>query len=216
MNAPQSIVEAQTDALLRRVAREQETRCRHARESAEEQARAIVARAWVEARTRLRQAVMEERRSVEQMLADRRAAHETSARRRSQASLRTVVDEAWQALPTVLETTWRRADARERWSRAACSAAMATLRPSQGCILEVDRDAAPDVERVAHGALGAWAGAPVVVTHVAGLGPGLRIRCGRACVDATVPGLLATRERIESELLARMEPQAAETCEAAS
>jgi hypothetical protein len=205
VNAPQSIVEAQTDALLRRVAREQETRCRHARESAAEQARTIVDRAWDEARARLRQAVLEERRSIEQTLADRRAAHETTTRRRSQSSLRAVIDESWQSLPAALGSAWLRADVRERWCRAACSAAMTALDPARGCALEIDADAAGDVETLALASLGTWAGARVGVLRVAGLGPGLRIRCGRACVDATVPGLLASRERIESELLAEME-----------
>jgi hypothetical protein len=205
MNAPQSIVEAQTDALLRRVAREQETRCRHARESAAEQARTIVRRAWEEARTRLRQAVVDERRSIEQALSDRRAAHETNARRHSQASLRAVMDEAWQALPAALGSVWPATEARERWCRAACRAAMDVLDPARGCTIEIDAGAAGDVEAVALAELRAWAGSGVTVERVAGLGPGLRIRCGRACVDATVPGLLASRERIESELLAEME-----------
>ena len=37
------------------------------------------------------------------------------------------------------------------------------------------------------------------------LGPGLRIRHGLACVDATAAGLLASRERIEAELLAELD-----------
>jgi hypothetical protein len=205
MNAPQSIVETQTDALLRRVAREQETRCRHAREAAEEQAQALVRRAWEEARVRLRQAFQEERRSVEQTLADRRAAHDTAARRRSQSSLRAVIDEAWDSLPAALAASWSRADARERWCRAACSAAVKALDPAQGRVLEIDAQAAQDVESVVQAALAAWTGLGLEVRRLAGLGPGLRIRCGRACVDATVPGLLASRERIESELLAEME-----------
>ena len=39
----------------------------------------------------------------------------------------------------------------------------------------------------------------------AGLGAGLRIRHGLACVDATTAGLLASRERIEAELLAELD-----------
>ncbi len=38
-----------------------------------------------------------------------------------------------------------------------------------------------------------------------GKGPGLRVRHGLACVDASVPGLLASRERIEAELLAELD-----------
>jgi F0F1-type ATP synthase delta subunit len=47
------------------------------------------------------------------------------------------------------------------------------------------------------------------VTATDGLGAGLRIRAGDACIDATVAGLLAARERIASELLAEFERQAA-------
>ncbi len=205
MSAPQDIVEAQTDALLRRVAREQETRARHARESADEQARAILERTWAEARARLRQAVLEERRSIEKTLADRRAALETAARQRSQSALRAVMDEAWQALPAALAMEWSQADARARWCRAACSSAVAVLEPSRGCRLEIDADADADVETTALAALGSWSDTQAAVERIAGLGPGIRIRCGRACVDATVPGLLASRERVESELLAEME-----------
>ena len=213
MSAPQSIVEAQTDALLRRVAREQETRARHARESADEQARVILERAWAEARARLRQAVLEERRSIEQTLADRRAALETAARQRSQSALRAILDEAWQALPAALAADWSRAEARERWCRAACSSAVSVLDPARGSKLEIDADAGAGVEAVALESLASWAGEPPVVERVTGLGPGIRIRCGRACVDATVPGLLASRERIESELLAEMERLGAEAGE---
>ena len=205
MSAPQNIVEAQTDALLRRVAREQETRARHARESAAEQARSILERAWAEARARLRQAVLEERRSIEQTLADRRAALETAARQHSQSALRAVLDEAWQALPAALAAEWSQADARERWCRAACASAVAVLEPARGCRLEIDADAGADVETAALAALGSWPGTQPEVERIEGLGPGMRIRCGRACVDATVPGLLASRERVESELLAEME-----------
>jgi hypothetical protein len=205
VSAPDSILDAQTDALLRRVAREQETRCRQARDSAAEQARVIVERAWAEARGRLRQAVEEERRSMEQMLADRRAAHETAARRRSQSSLRAVMDEAWGELPAALESAWRRPDARERWCKAACAAAVAALDHAQGCVLELDSDAVRDVADTALAALAGWTTVPAELQRVPDLGPGLRIRCGRACVDATLPGLLASRERIESDLLAEIE-----------
>ena len=43
------------------------------------------------------------------------------------------------------------------------------------------------------------------MSRVANLGPGLRIRHGLACVDATAAGLLASRERIEAELLAELD-----------
>jgi hypothetical protein len=205
MSTPEGIVQAQTEALLRRVAREQETRSRRAREAAEEQARSIVARAWEEARARLRQAVDEERRSIARALADRRAALETVARQREQAVLRQLMDEAWRGLPAALEAAWRSEAGRRDWCVAACALAARALDPERGFTVEIDPSAPRHLSEIVGQALQGANGRQVEWREVPALGTGLRIRCGRACVDATVGGLLSSRERIESELLAEIE-----------
>jgi hypothetical protein len=205
MSTPEGIVQAQTEALLRRVAREQESRCRRARDAAQEQASSIVARAWEEARTRLRQAVDEERRAVDKALGDRRAALETGARQREQAVLRELMDDAWRDLPGTLVSSWQRDDARREWCAAACAVAARALQSDQGYTVEIDAAVADDVRRIVGQALQLSPGTEVRFREVPSLGAGLRIHAGRACVDATVGGLLASRERIESELLAELE-----------
>jgi vacuolar-type H+-ATPase subunit E/Vma4 len=205
MSSPESIVQAQTEALLRRVAREQETRCRRAREAAQDQAGSIVARAWEEARTRLRQAVDEERRAVDKALADRRAALETVERQREQAVLRELMDQAWRELPDTLVASWQRDDARREWCAAACAIATRALRGEQGYTVEIDTAVPDDVRRTVDRELRHASGPQVQYREVPSMGAGLRIHAGRACVDATVGGLLASRERIESELLAELE-----------
>jgi len=205
MSTPAGIVQAQTEALLRRVAREQESRCRRARDAAQEQASSIVARAWEEARTRLRQAVDEERRAVDKELADRRAALETVARQREQAVLRELMDDAWRDLPGTLVSSWRRDDARREWCAAACAVAVRALQADQGYTVEIDAAVPDDVRKVVDEALRQPSGPELRFREVPSLGAGLRIHAGRACVDATVGGLLASRERIESELLAELE-----------
>jgi hypothetical protein len=204
MTEPDSIVRAQMEALLRRVAREQETQSRRARDAAEEQARSIVARAWEEARARLRQAAEEERRDIEHAVADRRAALETVNRQREQAVLRELIDEAWRDLPAVLGATWDQAETRRSWCAAACAVARESLSPSALLSAEVDSAAPEDACSAIAAALDGPDRTPVDVRRVASLGPGLRIRGGLACVDATVSGLLASRERIEAELLAEL------------
>jgi hypothetical protein len=205
MSTPEGIVQAQTEALLRRVAREQESRCRRALDAAQDQARSIVARAWEEARTRLRQAVDEERRAVEKALGDRRAALETVARQRDQAVLRELMDEAWRDLPGTLVSSWQHDDARREWCAAACAVAVRALQADQGYTVEIDATVPDDVCRIVGEALQHLPGPEVRFREVPSLGAGLRIHAGRACVDATVGGLLASRERIESELLAELE-----------
>jgi len=204
MSAPESIVQAQMEALLRRVAREQEMLSRKARDAAEEQARGIVARARDEARVRTRQASDEARQSVERALADRRAALETAARQREQSLLRKLMDEAWTSLPRELEADWRDAAARRAWCDAACALARRIVMGGGAFTVELDADAPEDAAERARQAL-ANDGEAAAVTRTPGLGSGLRIRHGLACVDATTAGLLASRERIEAELLAELD-----------
>lgn len=204
MNEPDTIVQAQMEALLRRVAREQESRSRRAREAAEEQARTIVARAWEEARARLRQAVKEERDGIERAVAERRAALETAARQREQTVLRSLIDHAWRDLPGILAATWQDRESRRDWCAAACAVARRTLNSGSPLVAEIDPTAPDDVAGHVATSLEA-AGAPATETRqVEKLGAGLRIRSGLACVDATITGLLASRERVEAELLAEL------------
>jgi hypothetical protein len=204
MSAPESIVQAQMEALLRRVAREQEMLSRKARDAAGEQARGIVARAREEARARTRQAAEEARQSLERALTDRRAALETAARQREQSLLRKLMDDAWATLPRELAANWQDPARRNEWCDAACAVARRIVMGSGAFTIELDADAPPDAADRAQRALANGDAAPAV-TRVAGLGPGLRIRHGLACVDATTTGLLASRERIEAELLAELD-----------
>lgn len=204
MTEPDSIVRAQMEALLRRVAREQETQSRRARDAAEEQARSIVARAWEEARARLRQAVEEERRDIEHAVADRRAALETVNRQREQAVLRELIDEAWRDLPAVLGASWEQAGTRSAWCAAACEVARESLSPNASLSAEIDSAAPEDTGSAITAGLDGPDRTAVEIRRIADLGPGLRIRGGLACVDASVAGLLASRDRIEAELLAEL------------
>lgn len=204
MSAPESIVQAQMEALLRRVAREQEMLSRKARDAAAEQARAIIARAREEARVRTRQASEEARQSVERALADRRAALETAARQREQALLRKLMDEAWATLPRALDANWSDAAQRRSWCAAACALARRIVMGSGAFTIELDRTAPTDAAECARNSL-SNGGEAAAVVRVDGLGAGLRIRHGLACVDATATGLLASRERIEAELLAELD-----------
>ena len=205
MSTPDSIVQAQSESLLRRLAREQEQHCRRARDAAQEQARSIVARAWEEARVRLRQAVEEERRAVDKALADRRAALDTGRRQGEQSVLRELMDAAWVELPGVLEAAWQRPEQRRAWCTAACELAARALARGSAFVVEVDATLEPAALEPVLAALRERVGGSVEARAIPALGAGLRIRSGRACVDATVPGLVASRERVESELLAELE-----------
>jgi len=205
MSVPDSIVQAQTEALLRLLAREQEILSRRARDAAETQARGLVARAREEARGRTRAASQEARASLERALRDRRAALDTAARQREQALLRGLLDEAWTALPGALAAVWQEAATRRTWCEAAAGLARRTLLGEGPFRIELDAHAPADAAEATAAALQADGGEAPGLQPLAELGPGLRISRGLACVDATVPGLLASRERVEAELLAELD-----------
>jgi hypothetical protein len=204
MSAPEGIVQAQMESLLRRVAREQEMLSRRARDAAEEQSRSIVARARDEARARTRLAAEEARQSVERALADRRAALETAARQREQSLLREIMDTAWEALPGALVENWQEPSRRRQWCEAACALARRIVMGSGPFTIELDAAAPPEQAEFLRQCL-PDGDQPPTIRPLQELGPGLRIRRGLACVDATVPGLLASRERVEAELLAELD-----------
>jgi hypothetical protein len=206
MSLPASLLDAQTTALLRRLAREQESRVRRVREEAASQAEDIVRRARIEARARVRHAIAETRRADDDAVARRRAALETESRRARQGTLREQLDRAWLALPAALQSRWSQGDARQRWCNAACAAAERRLLQLAQVQVELDAADAPTLGPVITTRLAPRS--TVTVLAVTGLGPGLRLRAGNACVDATLPGLLAARERITAELLAEFESRA--------
>jgi hypothetical protein len=205
MSMPGGVIQVQMESLLRRVAREQEMLTRRARDTAEEQARAIVARAKEEARARMREAAADARLSVDRALADRRAALDTAARQREQALLRVLMDSAWGSLPVALTRAWRDATTRREWCESACQLAGSVLIGAGPFQVELDRDAPEDAAHFALAEVPLGDGRGPELQRIAGLGPGLRVRRELACVDATVTGLLASRERIEAELLAEFE-----------
>ena len=134
----ETVLEAQTVALLRRLAREQEMRTRRARDDADDQAREIVRRARGEARVRVHQAVLDTRREFELAVARRKAAIDTRERRTRQAMLRRLLDDAWHRLPSALEQRWAGAEARAAWCRAACAQAAHNLLHLGEVVIELD------------------------------------------------------------------------------
>lgn len=205
MNDTVTLLQAQTEGLLRRVAREQESRTRAVLSAAGEQARSIVARARQEARARMRQAIEEERRQIERAVGERRAALDTAARRAEQSAFRALIEQAWLRLPGAVAALWQEAAGRGRWIEAACASAARSLRPQVEYVVEIDPDVPADAVALVRERMVAAGLEPVECRPVRGLGPGLRIRAGGAVVDATLDGLLASRERVEAELLAQFD-----------
>lgn len=206
MNAAESLLEAQTLALLRRVAREQDARAHRIADDAAMQGADIVRKARTEARARVHEAVLDMRREHERALVQRRAALETGTRQRRQLSLGDWLDRAWRTLPAALQARWDDPDTRMQWCAAALQAASRDLLRRDALRVEVDARWLQEVAPQAQAHFAGEGGATMV--PIEGLGAGLRVGAGHACIDATVPGLLAPRERLAAELLAEFTRQA--------
>ncbi len=201
MSAVESLLEAQTTALLRRLAREQDSRIHRIRDDAALQAADIVRKARAEARARVHQAVLDTRRDDEMTLTRRRAALETGSRLRQQVALRDWLEDAWEALPAALQARWLDPQARERWCVAALQSAARTLLHTDGWQVHVSPRWVADITPLVQRCLAANRSTGTVVADD-GISEGVLIRAGCACLDATTAGLLAPRECIAAELLA--------------
>jgi vacuolar-type H+-ATPase subunit E/Vma4 len=210
VSAPSTLLDTQSDALLRRLERERDARARRAREDAEAQALELVRRARSEARARVREAVIEIRRDESAALAQRLAALDTRRRRALQATLRSLLEAAWASLPAALSSRWNDPIAREEWCGAACAEGARRLRTGSDVGIEVDAADAASVGSLAQRCLTGLGVEQTIVVPVTNLGAGLRLRAGGACLDATVPGLLASRGRVAADLLAEFERAADE------
>jgi vacuolar-type H+-ATPase subunit E/Vma4 len=205
----QTVLEAQTAALLRRLALEQDLQTRRVRDEAADQARDIERRARGEARARVHQAVLETRRDHALAEARHLAAIDTRQRRVRQATLRRLLDEAWQQLPAALEQRWNGDVERAAWCRAACVQAAGRLLHAERTVVELDPRWQETLRNIVTATLETHGRSTPEFVPVSGLGAGIRVRSGHACLDATVAGLLAARERIAAGLLAEFERQLA-------
>ena len=199
------ILDVQVTALLQRIEHDRDRRCRQLREGAQAQAREIVRKARTEARANVHQAVAQERQRIDQSLRQAEAGVAMLERQREERTARQVLAEMWQALPAQLETRWRDAAHRRTWIQAAVRQACRLLSHREWRI-EHGPDASVEECRAAIEATFA-SSAPAVprawsLSIDAGIGAGLRIRAGAACLDATVAGLLAQRTDVEAAFLA--------------
>jgi len=201
---PPSVLAAQVEALIERIAANRDRQCAQLRSSAEAQTRALLRSARKDALADVRAAIARERKQSEQALQQAVAAATLEARQRTQAAMRTLLTVMWGKIEAALEARWDDAAQRRVWLEAA--------------VHQADRLLSERSWRIEHGAgwpveeLGAlttvgsadWRG-PAPKVELAcdpGVRAGIRIRTAGACLDATAAGLLASRTDVESAFLA--------------
>jgi hypothetical protein len=202
---PASVLDAQIEALLRRVAGDRDRRCEQMRASTAGQSRDLLRSARKEALANVREAIVRERKHAEQALRQAQAGAALAVRQRDQQQTRVLLQTMWTQIVAVFEARWADAARRTSWLQAAVRQAQ-TLLSEHSWRIEHGAGWSED-ERGALAKLAA-AGAGRVPPRAAELvcdptvRAGIRIRTPGVCLDATVPGLLASRAQIESEFLA--------------
>ena len=198
---PTSILEGQVAELLQRVVRFRETRCRELESTAETQRAAILHAARSEARAQVHATVLQERSRAQQGLRRAEARSELEARERAQDEMRQLLVQMWAEIADLLARNWREAPHRRRWAEAALDTAGALLAGRSwtlacgGTALGTERAQLEAYARQKGAACVTWAQDDTVQA-------GLRIHSQGVCIDATVAGLLADRDHIESTFLA--------------
>ncbi len=204
-SAPASVLDAQVEALLERIATNRDRRCAQLRSATQLQARDLLRSARKEALADVRAASARERKQAEQALQKAVAAAALETRQRAQAATCALLTVMWSAIDAVLEARWADAAQRKSWLEAAVHQANCMLNEPGW---RIEHGAGWPSEEL--GALAALAAGdergPARTLELAcdpSLRAGIRIKTAGACLDATAVGLLASRAAIESEFLAR-------------
>jgi hypothetical protein len=191
-------------ALLDRVSCAREAECTAILRAAREEAAAIEARAFRESRRRLRDAVAAERRYYERQRRSAEAQARTRLRQEEQRAIRHLLDEAWPRLRTELERRWDHPDTRREWVAAALRQAVRLL---PGRYWRVEHPPGWDPDEMGDHFRHIQEADEVDELRFEGcdyLRAGLRLSASGATLDATLHGLLAEPQRVESQLLGHM------------
>ena len=203
------VLNLQVEALLEALRREQEKHCRALIAAAKSRAHDLVGQSRHKLRARVRQAVAEERKRRTAALLQARHRIRAAQARKVQALYDRVLRRGWLPLSAELERRWLNAADRRIWSEQLIDQAERTLGSGPWTIEHPDAWSEKDSQWLTQTLQGrgiaepSYRGDPATVA-------GLRIRLGSACLDGTIDGLLAHRNRVEGLLLAAWEQRARE------
>ncbi len=157
-------------------------------------------KAFARARSRVRTAIRDERARMAEALGRVEAEVETAVRRRRLAHDARVLVEGRERLVDALTERWRQPEARRTWAETLLAQA-ADVVNARRWRMDCPSDW-PEAERAEIIELGAERyQARIDVGSDAGLEVGLRLSSGGVCVDMSLAGLLADRDRVDGTLL---------------
>ena len=198
----ESIVEVQTAAMLKGIEQDLAARREGILEEARREARIRLRAARRHARQVMSAVIAEERDHLYVSLGRANAALASRLRRRQQEFDRAQLQEGKALLRQALLARWLEPAARREWAALLLQEAADTL-PADTWTIEYPDSLDPGEAE----AMLAAPGRELKLAAVADLRAGLRLRCGSACLDTSIDGLLAQEELINGELLAEIRRQ---------
>jgi hypothetical protein len=201
MNAPESIVDAQVDHLLKVVDQYENEHCNAIRDRASAHAAKIIREAYVHARERTTRSIEEIRSQSLQDLKMAEANLQTKIRLARHKLDEAFLEQAWVQLRDALCKRWLDVERRNEWLNEIIQQADASL-VSRSWLMECP-DTLSDKECAElKSQLDTLGLDSVEMKPGKDINAGLRICAGGACIDGTVDGLLKQRARIEEMFLA--------------
>jgi hypothetical protein len=189
--------------LLGIITENRELQCAKVRETADKQAADIIRQAHSSARERMHRHVLKLREKYLHRVSAVTAGNQTLLRQQQQAADRALLDLAWPLLAETLYKLWRDPEIRQQWHAGALKMAASAF-VDQSWRIEHPPDFSNEDKEKLKQVLATYTGHKAELQVCDDIIAGIRIIAQRTIVDATVPGLLRQRSKIEGALIARI------------
>ena len=194
-------VEERELALLRLVEEQRDETCRRILAEAEQSARDLLRRTHRKERAHLHRRVLEERERIQARLQAVEAERVTRERVEQARSSAGILGQAWPLLQVGLQRRWETTEGRRRWVERCLREALGSL-PAGAWTLRHAPGWPAAEQQAAKEQLAKALGVEPQLRSDPAIEAGLVIDSGGACLDGSLRGLLADRQRLEARLLA--------------
>lgn len=194
-------LEGREHGLLRLVAEQRDATCRRLVAEAEDAARELLRQTHRKERAHLHRRVLEERARIQARIQAVEAERVTRERRQQARSSAGILEQAWPLLQAGLQRRWGDAEGRRHWVGRCVQQALGALPAGAWTVRHAPGWPAVEQQAVRE-ELTRTLGVEPQLRSDASIEAGLIIDSGGACLDGSLRGLLADRQRLEARLLA--------------
>lgn len=194
-------LEERERGLLRLVAEQREEACRRLLAEAEYAAREVLRQMHRKERAHLHRRILEERARIQARIQAVEAERVTRERQLQARSSAGILEQAWPQLQLGLRRRWQDADGRRRWVARCVRQALGSLPAGPWTLRHAAGWPAAEQQAVRDELTRALGVEPQLRSDST-IDAGVIIDSGGACLDGSLGGLLADRQRLEARLLA--------------